>query len=175
MVACPHAQVLCTLVSGSYIRSLAYDPQSQLLASVSADGCLRVWEIAERKLLHTLRGAAPRVWLLPGTWPVLSKLHIAILCAHGSAINQGWMQSSDPCGQASTVSHMATLRVVDCRFSSAHARQQRYSCLTWQARFWGPDMRHCIWVHADRGRADADSADGSMAADAGGVAGSARA
>ena len=54
-------QVISNLPAGSYIRGLAYDPQGHLLASVSADGSLRVWEIATKKCLAKMSSVAPRV------------------------------------------------------------------------------------------------------------------
>lgn len=63
--ACHNLQVISTIVSSSYIRCMAYDPKGLLLATCSADGSLRIWEIATKKLVIQLRGAVPNVSTCP--------------------------------------------------------------------------------------------------------------
>lgn len=58
---CCSVQVFRTLRAGPYTRSLAYDPDSEFLASVSAEGTLQVWDMADGKVKFALKGAAPKV------------------------------------------------------------------------------------------------------------------
>lgn len=53
--------------AGPYTRSLAYDPESDFLASVSAEGTLQIWDMADGKAKHTQKKAAPKVSTLQET------------------------------------------------------------------------------------------------------------
>jgi chromosome transmission fidelity protein 4 len=53
----PAAQVLRTLKVGPYTRGLAYDPEGEYIASVSADGCLQVWHTSGKAELRLPRTA----------------------------------------------------------------------------------------------------------------------
>lgn len=53
-------QVLRTFKAGPYTRSLAYDPDGEYVASVSADGSLQLWHIGGKAELRLSR-AAPKV------------------------------------------------------------------------------------------------------------------
>ena len=55
-------QVLITLVAGTAIRSIAYDPASTYMAAVTCSGGLHVWEISSRTSVHAISGACPEVW-----------------------------------------------------------------------------------------------------------------
>lgn len=54
-------QVFRTLRAGPYTRSLAFDPESEFLASVSAEGTLQVWDMADGKVKYAQKRVAPKV------------------------------------------------------------------------------------------------------------------
>ena len=68
-------QVFRTLKAGPYTRALAYDPESQYLASMSADGTLQVWDISKGKVDCCLRRAGPKVYALPNTLEIEAGKH----------------------------------------------------------------------------------------------------
>ena len=53
-------QVMRTFKAEPYTRSLAYDPDGEYVASVSADGSLQIWHISGKAELRLPR-AAPKV------------------------------------------------------------------------------------------------------------------
>ncbi len=53
----PAAQVLRTLKVGPYTRGLAYDPEGEYIAAVSAEGCLQVWHTSGKAELRLPRTA----------------------------------------------------------------------------------------------------------------------
>ena len=55
------SQVFRTLRAGPYTRSLAYDPESEFLASVSAEGTLQIWNMGDGKVKHAQKRVAPKV------------------------------------------------------------------------------------------------------------------
>ena len=52
--------MLRTFKAGPYTRSLAYDPDGEYIAAVTADGTLHVWHISGKAELR-LPKAAPKV------------------------------------------------------------------------------------------------------------------
>lgn len=59
--SCPMSQVFRTLRAGAYTRSLAFDPESEFLASVSAEGTLQIWNMADGKVKYAQKRVAPKV------------------------------------------------------------------------------------------------------------------
>ncbi len=55
------SQVFRTLRAGAYTRSLAFDPESEFLASVSAEGTLQIWDMADGKVKYAQKRVAPKV------------------------------------------------------------------------------------------------------------------
>lgn len=60
-VQLPPVQVSKTLHSEAYVRALAYDPDGQYLASVTASGLLQVWDLSTGQAAMSLKAAAPKV------------------------------------------------------------------------------------------------------------------
>ena len=55
------SQVFRTLRAGAYTRSLAFDPENEFLASVSAEGTLQIWDMADGKVKYAQKRVAPKV------------------------------------------------------------------------------------------------------------------
>ena len=74
-------QVFRTLRAGPYTRSLAYDPESDFLASMSAEGTLQIWDMADGKAKHTQKKAAPKV-VIALTLATADTCSVAVSCTN---------------------------------------------------------------------------------------------
>ena len=70
-----------TLRAGPYTRSLAYDPESDFLASMSAEGTLQIWDMADGKAKHTQKKAAPKV-VIALTLATADTCPVAVSCTN---------------------------------------------------------------------------------------------